>query len=209
VNRRARLVLPLVMGGVLALGGGAVLVSCASGPDSGASASGASAAAGAPVLRVVDPYIPQPASPDVAAGYLIVQNDGGTADRLVALSSPLSGEVMLHRTTEGSMEHLDGLDVPAGGRGVLARGGNHIMFTAPRQQLRKGDTVELTLTFERSGSVTVTVPVLGLTERPGDEPGVPAGRTVATLTPSGAAPAAAPSSAAPASSGDHGGHGGH
>ncbi|MYW05047.1 copper chaperone PCu(A)C [Streptomyces sp. SID3343] len=146
----------------------------------------AGAAKGAPQLRIVDPYIPQPSSTDVAAGYLIVQNDGDTGDRLLSVASPLSGEVMLHQTAGNSMQHIQGLEVPARGKGVLARGGNHIMFMNPTQTLKKGDTVAVTLTFQRTGPVTVQVPVLGVTERPGD---VPAG--------------------APAPAEDHSGHAGH
>ncbi|MGW1667174.1 copper chaperone PCu(A)C, partial [Streptomyces microflavus] len=179
-----RKAVPLAVGGVLALGIGGVLVACA---DSGSGSSdsadrkaaapaNAGAAKGTPQLRIVDPYIPQPSSADVAAGYLIVQNDGDTADRLLSVASPLSGEVMLHQTSGNSMQHIPGLDVPAHGKGVLARGGNHIMFMNPNRAVRKGDTVPLTLTFQHTGSVTVQVPVLGVTERPGDAPtaGTPA-----------------------------------
>jgi periplasmic copper chaperone A len=205
-----RKAIPLAVGGVLALGVGTALVACA---DSGSSSSSnraadqvadraanapapqnAGAAKGAPQLKIIDPYIPQPSSTDVAAGYLIVQNDGDTGDRLLSVASPLSGEVMLHQTAGNSMQHVEGLDVPAGGKGVLARGGNHIMFMNPTQALKKGDTVAVTLTFQRTGPVTVQVPVLGVTERPGD---VPAG-----------APAGAPAGS-PAPAEDHSGHAGH
>ncbi|MEU0934833.1 copper chaperone PCu(A)C [Embleya sp. NPDC005971] len=190
-----RKAVPLAVGGVLALGIGGVLVACA---DSGsgdstdrkaAAPANAGAAKGIPQLRIVDPYIPQPSSADVAAGYLVVQNDGDTADRLLSVTSPLSGEVMLHQTSGNSMQHIPGLDVPAHGKGVLARGGNHIMFMNPNKAVKKGDTVPLTLTFQTTGPVTVQVPVLGVTERPGD------------------APAPGASSAAPAA--DPAGHAGH
>ncbi|MFI6583396.1 copper chaperone PCu(A)C [Embleya sp. NPDC050493] len=205
-----RKAVPLAVGGVLALGIGGVLVACA---DSGSSDAGdrraaapanAGAAQGVPQLRIVDPYIPQPSSADVAAGYLIVQNDGDTADRLLSVTSPLSGEVMLHRTAGNSMQHIPGLDVPAHGKGVLARGGNHIMFMNPNKAVKKGDTVPLTLTFQHTGPVTVQVPVLGVTERPGDAP--TAGSPAATA-PGTAAPGSETSSAAPAA--DHTGHAGH
>ncbi len=204
-----RKALPLAVGGVLALGVGGVLVACA---DSGSSSTSdqkaadqaannaadqpatlpaprnAGAAKGAPNLKIVDPYIPQPSSTDVAAGYLIVRNDGDTADRLLSVSSPLSGEATLHQTAGNSMQPLPGLDVPAHGKGVFARGGNHIMFMNPTQALKKGDIVAVTLTFQRTGPVTVQVPVLGVAERPGDTPA---------------------DSPAPAPAEDHSGHSGH
>ncbi|WP_406284689.1 copper chaperone PCu(A)C [Embleya sp. NBC_00896] len=211
-----RKAVPLAVGGVLALGIGGVLVACSdSGNSNKASAAdragspaaptNAGAAKGAPLLRIVDPYIPQPSSTDVAAGYLIVQNDGDTADRLLSVASPLSGEVMLHRTSGNSMQHVEGLDVPAHGKGVLARGGNHIMFMNPTTAVRKGDTVPLTLTFQRSGPITVQVPVLGVTERPGDTPAAgsaTAGAPAASTTAGGASTAGAPAE-------DHSGHAGH
>jgi len=169
-----RKAVPLAIGGVLALGVGGALVALVA-TDSSSDPN--TVADGAPRLRIVDPYIPQPSSADVAAGYLIVENDGDGADRLTSIASPLSGDVMLHRTAGNSMEHLDGLDVPARGKGVLSRGGNHIMFMNPTRAVKKGDTVSVTLTFERSGPVTVQVPVLGVTERPGDVPAAGATRT--------------------------------
>ncbi|WP_020557064.1 copper chaperone PCu(A)C [Embleya scabrispora] len=205
-----RKAVPLAVGGVLALGIGGVLVACAGSGSSdsadrkAAAPANAGAAKGAPQLRIVDPYIPQPSSADVAAGYLIVQNDGDTADRLLSVASPLSGEVMLHQTSGNSMQHVPGLDVPAHGKGVLARGGNHIMFMSPNKAVKKGDTVPLTLTFQHTGPVTVQVPVLGVTERPGD---APTAGTPASTAPGGAAPAPETSSAAPAA--DHPGHAGH
>lgn len=168
-----RKAVPLAIGAVLALGIGGALVAVVATDSSSAD----KAAHGAPRLRIVDPYIPQPSSADVAAGYLIVQNDGDGADRLMSIASPLAGEVMLHRTAGNSMDDLDGLDVPAGGKGVLSRGGNHIMFVNPTKAVKKGDTVPVTLTFERFGSITVQVPVLGVTERPGDVPAAAAART--------------------------------
>ncbi|GCD98263.1 copper chaperone PCu(A)C [Embleya hyalina] len=206
-----RKAVPLTVGGVLALGIGGVLVACA---DSGSSSSSkaddrktaAGAAQDAPRLRIVDPYIPQPSSGDVAAGYLIVQNDGDTADRLLSVASPLSGEVMLHRTSGNSMQHVPGLDVPAHGKGVLARGGNHIMFMNPNKSVKKGDTVPLTLTFQHTGPVTVQVPVLGVTERPGDAPAPGASAPGASGTGTPAAPPA-PATGTPAE--DHTGHAGH
>ncbi|WP_406297572.1 copper chaperone PCu(A)C [Embleya sp. NBC_00888] len=210
-----RKAVPLAVGGVLALGIGGVLVACA---DSGSSDSAdreaaapanAGAAKGTPKLRIVDPYIPQPSSTDVAAGYLVVQNDGDTADRLLSVASPLSGEVMLHQTSGNSMRHIPGLDVPAHGKGVLARGGAHIMFMNPNKAVKKGDTVPLTLTFQQTGPVTVQVPVLGVTERPGDAPaaGSPGSTAPGSTTPAPAASSAAPAAVAP--SAEQPGHAGH
>ncbi|MGK5559406.1 copper chaperone PCu(A)C, partial [Actinomadura kijaniata] len=68
-----------------------------------------------PELSVAGAYMPRPAMDDMAAAYFTVKNDGGEADRLTKVTTPLSRDVTLH-TTEGSrMKHVERLDVPAKG----------------------------------------------------------------------------------------------
>lgn len=45
----------------------------------------------APRLRVERAYVPQPASPDVAAAYFTIVNSGGTADTLTGVRTDVSG----------------------------------------------------------------------------------------------------------------------
>lgn len=157
---RSRLTALLVAGGVTAVVAGAGLVACGS--------SGSDADSSEPRLSVVDPYIPQPAKTGMAAGYLVVRNDGAAADRLVAISTPLTTTAEIHQTVGNEMRKVDGITIPAHGNGVLARGGAHIMFMETTRTLTKGDTVDVTLTFEKSAPLTVRVPVLGAADRPGD-----------------------------------------
>jgi copper(I)-binding protein len=157
--------------GCAALAGGIALVACETGGSPQA----------APRLVVVDPYIPQPASADVAAGYLVVRNEGDASDRLVAVTSPFAPSAQIHETRGNSMRQVDGLDIPAHGQGVLGRGNMHLMFVDPTRQLKKGESVDVTLTFAKSEPITVRVPVLGAADRPGD-PGVPSGPAVTTDT---------------------------
>ncbi|NUP34724.1 MAG: copper chaperone PCu(A)C [Streptomycetaceae bacterium] len=159
--------------GAVVLAGGIGLVACASGGSSGSAA---------PKLAVVDPYIPQPASPDVAAGYLVVRNDGDAADRLVAVTAPFAPSAEIHESRGNSMQQVQGLDIPAHGQGVLGRGNLHLMFMDPTRQLKKGESVDVTLTFAKSAPITVHVPVLGAADRPGD-PGVPSGPAVTAGSP--------------------------
>ena len=49
--------------------------------------------------------------------------------------------------------------IPAHGSHALARGGDHVMLLGLTRQLNDGDTVALTLTFEKAGEVKVDVPV--------------------------------------------------
>ncbi|WP_143673041.1 copper chaperone PCu(A)C, partial [Streptomyces sp. b94] len=75
------------LAGVLALTTGLTLAGCSSDSGSG----------GEPELKVVGAFMPQPVS-DMAAGFLVVQNSGGTADRLTSVTSPLSDDVTIHET---------------------------------------------------------------------------------------------------------------
>ncbi|MFJ9951453.1 copper chaperone PCu(A)C [Kitasatospora sp. NPDC091207] len=144
-----------------ALGSGAILVACGAG--------GGDEAADRPaVLSVADSYIPLPPAGGMAAGYLTVRNDGGE-DQLVKVSSPAARSVTMHRSTASTMEQVERLDVPAHGALQLARGGNHLMIMGWQRAPALGDELELDLTFARTGTVSVKVPVKELTYRPGQQ----------------------------------------
>ncbi|NYI05486.1 copper chaperone PCu(A)C [Allostreptomyces psammosilenae] len=149
---------------VAALAGAALLTLAATG-CSGAGAGDGGAEPTPPRLSVRDAYVPQPASADVAAGYLVVENAGSTPDRLVGVSSP-AATVTLHRGEDGAMVPTDGFDVPAEGELAFERLGNHLMLSELAGPLREGDTVEMTLTFATSTPIEVEVPVTSMTYRP-------------------------------------------
>ncbi|MEU1423064.1 MULTISPECIES: copper chaperone PCu(A)C [unclassified Kitasatospora] len=144
-----------------ALGAGAILVACGAGD-------GEARADGPALLSVADSYIPLPPAGGMAAGYLTVRNDGGE-DQLVKVSSPAAQSVTMHRSTASTMEQVERLDVPAHGALELARGGNHLMIMGWRKAPALGDELELDLTFARTGTVSVKVPVRELTYRPGQQ----------------------------------------
>ncbi|MFF4650333.1 copper chaperone PCu(A)C [Streptomyces sp. NPDC001380] len=148
----------------------AVLAGC--GPADGGGRAAARMDGGPARISVTGAYIPLPPSPSVAAGYLVLHNAGGTADRLLGVTSPAARSVTMHRSTAGSMLPLDGLDVPAHGTAAFSRGGDHLMITGLDRRPALGDRVELDLTFARTGTVSVQVPVEPLTYRP---PGAAAG----------------------------------
>jgi copper(I)-binding protein len=103
------------------------------------------------------------AQPGVA--YLTIQSP--TADRLVAVSTPVAKTAELHTmSTSGTvmqMRPVGGIDVPAGQPVTLKPGGEHIMLLGLDHPLREGQTFPLTLTFEKAGTREVTVAV----EKPG------------------------------------------
>ncbi|MFN7151064.1 MAG: copper chaperone PCu(A)C [Microthrixaceae bacterium] len=58
-----------------------------------------------------------------------------------------------------SMRQVQRIDVPADGTVALEPGGYHVMLLDVQKELVPGDTIEVTLTFERAGEVTVTADV--------------------------------------------------
>lgn len=57
------------------------------------------------------------------------------------------------------MRAMTAMDVPAGGKLELKPGGYHVMMLDLKQPLKVGDKVPLTLTFEKAGSILVSVDV--------------------------------------------------
>jgi copper(I)-binding protein len=120
-------------------------------------------------IRVSDAYMPQPASPSVAAAYFTVHNSGGAPDTLESVSSDVAADTMLMETTGDTMSMSGAVTVPAHGLFRLSPGGYHVMLTDPDRRLVEGDTVQLTVTFAHAGPITLTVPVKSMTYRPSDD----------------------------------------
>ena len=99
-----------------------------------------------------------PPGASVGAAYVTVENRGNADDRLLRAASPAARSVEPHRTVEESgiakMRPLAEVIVPAGGTLEMRPGGTHMMLVGLTTPLKAGDTVPVTLTFERAGSVT-------------------------------------------------------
>lgn len=100
----------------------------------------------------------------VGGGFLTILNKGETADRLVSASSPAAKDVQLHEMKmEGEVMQMrqleNGIEIPAGSTVTLQPGGLHIMFMGLNGAFVQGQTVPVTLTFEKAGTVEVTLAV--------------------------------------------------
>ena len=117
-------------------------------------------------LEVLNPFLPDPASPSVAAIYLTVKNTGSKTDALVAATSPAAPDVLLMTENVhgsfGSMGMLRELRIPAHGQASLVPGHDHVMLEQPTVAFKVGKTVLVTLRFKWAGSVTIKVPVVPL-----------------------------------------------
>jgi copper(I)-binding protein len=119
-------------------------------------------AGSAPSIAVEDAVVRVPSAPDVTAGYLTVVNGGGD-DTLTGVAADAAEEVQMHDTVADGdqvrMERRETVPVGAGETVEFATGGLHLMLLRPDADLAPGDTVALTLTFERSGDVSVDAAV--------------------------------------------------
>ncbi len=129
-----------------------------------------SAQAGSEPVKLGDLTIETPwtrATPGLAkagGGFLKVTNHGSTGDRLVSAASPRAGLTEIHEMAvkDGIMtmrEMEGGLEVPAGSTLELKPGGYHVMFMKITAPFVEGETIPVTLTFEKAGSVDITMPV--------------------------------------------------
>lgn len=127
-------------------------------------------ASGAPRGLVVrDVTIDEPINGKTAAVRLVIDNATGTNDRLVGVSSDAAAVASIHRSTidaqgRSAMVELAGIDVPAGEEVAFRPGGLHLMLEGLRSPMALGDTVGVTLRFERRGSVTVDARVVPIGE---------------------------------------------
>lgn len=94
----------------------------------------------------------------VGGGYMVVRNAGSAPDRLVGASSPASARVELHvHIREGDvmrMRQVPAFEVPANGSFELKPGGAHLMFMEIRQPFKEGETLPVTLKFEKAGEIS-------------------------------------------------------
>jgi len=112
----------------------------------------------------------------VAGGFMTIQNKGAAPDRLVGAASPVAERVELHvHVHEGGMmkmRQVPGFDVPANGQFVLKPGGGHLMFINIKRQIKPGETIPVTLRFEKAGEVKAEYAVGALGAMgPGGAPG--------------------------------------
>jgi copper(I)-binding protein len=115
-------------------------------------------------IEVVEPWARAALAGRTGAAYMTLVNPTDTTDRLIAAASDAAETVELHaHLHEGGvmrMRPVTAIEIPPGEPVVLAPGGLHIMLIGLRRDLKRGETIRLTLRFERAGTVEVELPVL-------------------------------------------------
>jgi len=100
-----------------------------------------------------------------AGGYVIVQNNGDTADRLIGGRAGFAEVTEIHEMKmEGDVMKMrelpNGIEIPAGASVELKRGGLHVMFMQLTTGFNVGDELPVTLIFENAGEIQTTLSVL-------------------------------------------------
>lgn len=103
------------------------------------------------------------ANPRSGAAFMTLVNSGAVDCTLVSAQTTVSEKTELHTNKEvdGVMKMLpaDPIIVPAGGKAVLARGGDHVMLMGLVKPLANGDQVALTLDLGDCGTIQTVLPV--------------------------------------------------
>jgi copper(I)-binding protein len=118
-------------------------------------------------LEIYDAVAPASPAPDVASLYFTVVNTGQQPDTLTAVRTNV-GMAMLHdMVTEGGlsmMRHVPTIAIGARDTLRLVPGSYHVMLSGLSQPVRVGDTISVTLEFERAGQLTFNAAVLTYTD---------------------------------------------
>lgn len=117
-------------------------------------------------MHVIAPWArPAGAGMPNSAAYAVLLNLTAEDDTLVSAQSDVAEAVELHEMVMGDGDVMQmrpiegGIVVPAGGLAHLMPGGLHIMLIGLKQELKAGETMDITLTFEKAGEMTLTIPI--------------------------------------------------
>jgi periplasmic copper chaperone A len=100
-----------------------------------------------------------PPKATVGRAFMKIVNSSAEADHLVSVTAEVarSAEISGIRLLDNAprMRQLMNLDVPAGGSVEFTPGGYHVLLRNLKKPLAPGDTFKGTLTFERTGVISV------------------------------------------------------
>ena len=97
------------------------------------------------------------------AVYALLVNAGNAPDALIGVASDAAATAEIHETYRHMnmmmMRQIGKIDVSAGGKVALKPGGYHIMLLNLKRDLKPGETIAVTLQFEKAGRIPVAVTV--------------------------------------------------
>ena len=118
-------------------------------------------------IEVREAWMRPAAQGENGAIYFVIHNWGSNADTLTGISSTVADAVEMHETTFQAemsgdvmqMQQLDSVPLEASSETNFEPGGLHVMLVGLKEDLKVGDTVNLTLHFTNFEDLKVTVPV--------------------------------------------------
>ncbi|MCW8825531.1 MAG: copper chaperone PCu(A)C [Gammaproteobacteria bacterium] len=116
-----------------------------------------------------------PGQPNSGA-FMTFKNSDSSAHAVVSADSPVSKVVELHTHIHENgmmmMRRIDQIDIPANGETVLKPGGLHVMFIGLKHDLKVGQKVPVTLTFEDGSKQDIEAPVRKIMMKMNKMPGM-------------------------------------
>jgi len=97
------------------------------------------------------------------AVYALLVNAGNAPDALVGAASDAAATAEIHESYRDMgmmmMRQVKRIDVPEGNKVEMKPGGYHIMLLNLKRDLKAGETISVTLEFEKAGKIPVTAAV--------------------------------------------------
>jgi copper(I)-binding protein len=111
-------------------------------------------------LTVQDAWARPASAGENGAAYFVIENGTAADDILLSASSEIAAATEIHKSMimDGgvmSMKQQESVSVPAGDQVEFKPGGLHIMFVNLKRDLKVGDTITITLIFEKAGRLTI------------------------------------------------------
>jgi copper(I)-binding protein len=119
------------------------------------------AGCGAPAAtpQVSEAKVRLPAAPGLPAGGYFQLKGFDSMEVLTGATSPAAERIELHLSSSENnisrMQKLDQVSLPRTGEFTFEPGAHHLMLFGLREGLQPGQTIPLTLTFQKAAAVTV------------------------------------------------------
>ncbi|MBK6671762.1 MAG: copper chaperone PCu(A)C [Actinobacteria bacterium] len=164
--------------GVFVVGTALFATGCGDDSSSTADESTTTTAAEAAAIKVEGQWArTSPANAEHGAAYMMITATDDDMLTSASVDASVAGKVEIHETVPAdgatgmtgatgmsgmgamTMRPVDGIELPAGESVELKPGGYHVMLLDLAEPLKAGDTIEVTLTFEKADPMTIKVPV--------------------------------------------------
>ncbi len=116
-------------------------------------------------VSVQDPYVRlAPPNAPATGAFMVIKNNGDKDIKVLKADNPASRVTELHtHLNEGGvmkMRPVAAIDIKAKGEAVLKPGSLHVMLIGLKAEMKEGDVVPVTLTFDDGSAKTVDAKVV-------------------------------------------------